>query len=309
MGPGSVREIGSAELLAHGVSALGGRVPLRAVERTPGPVILLSMHGGPAALAIDTVAAHPDHAVFAFVATTPSSPVTRNGRWTALESGIVLAPPGIARRVRSDNAWSITAAFVPRAALGAVGAALPTMTRAFPGRRPLDRAMQAFVEQILAAEDRATEIERYAIEQLIVEMSDAILLDRVGGASSRRSPRAALRDRAIAVITQQCGDPGLNPAQVAREVQTSLRQLQLVFAEVDKTVAGEIRHQRARLAQSLLVDSRFDVLSIEQVSQRAGFHSPMSLRRALDEGYGTTPRALRAHRRADRRGEHEPAGR
>ncbi|PRB16076.1 hypothetical protein CQ042_08140 [Microbacterium sp. MYb62] len=272
-------------------------------------MILLSLHGGPTELAIDTVAAHPDHAVFAFVDTVRSPSTTRTGPWAALESGLVVASPGIARRVRCEGAWRITAAYVPRAALGAVGAALPSTSGVFPRRRPLDRAMQAFIEQILAAEDQATAIERYAIERLIIEMSDAILLDRVGEASSRRSPRAALRDRAVAVITQRCGDPGLNPALVAREVQTSLRQLQLVFAEAGKSVAGEIRHQRAQLARSLLIDSRFDVLSIEQISQRAGFHSPMSLRRALDDDYGTTPRALRAHRSADRDAEREPAGR
>ena len=105
-------------------------------------------------------------------------------------------------------------------------------------------------------------------------------------------------ERAIAVIAQQCGDPRLNPSRVAHEVQSSLRQLQLVFSEPGNSVAGEIRRQRARLAHSLLVDSRYDVLSIDQIAQRAGFNSPMSLRRALDEAYETTPRALRAARRA-----------
>jgi transcriptional regulator GlxA family with amidase domain len=128
-------------------------------------------------------------------------------------------------------------------------------------------------------------------------MGGAILLDRIGAVSGHGSPHAVLRDRAIAVISQQCGDPSLAPTQVAREVQSSLRQLQLVFAEADNSVAGEIRRQRARLARSLLIDSRFDVLSIEQVAQRSGFQSPMSLRRALDEAYKTTPRALRAQRR------------
>ena len=212
-----------------------------------------------------------------------------NGPWMPVGSGLVIAPSGIAQHVRCAGSWSITAACVPRAALGAFVAALPATARVLEERRPLDRAMQAFVEQVLAVDDTATAIERYAIERLIVEMSGAILLDRIDGASGHRSPHAALRDKAVAVIAQQCSDPALNPARVAREVRSSLRQLQLVFAEAENSVACEIRRQRARLAKSLLLDSRFDSLSIEQVSQRAGFPSPISLRRALEEEYGATP--------------------
>lgn len=228
-----------------------------------------------------------------------------NGPWMPVGSGLVIAPSGIAQHVRCAGSWSITAACVPRAALGAFVAALPATARVLEERRPLDRAMQAFVEQVLAVDDTATAIERYAIERLIVEMSGAILLDRVDGASGHRSPHAALRDKAVAVIAQQCSDPALNPARVAREVRSSLRQLQLVFAEAENSVACEIRRQRARLAKSLLLDSRFDSLSIEQVSQRAGFPSPISLRRALEEEYGATPRALRAHREAAQRPQNE----
>jgi transcriptional regulator GlxA family with amidase domain len=158
--------------------------------------------------------------------------------------------------------------------------------------------MQRFIGSLLDGESRASAIEQYAIEQLVMEMSGAVLLDRIGAVTGQGSPHAVLRERAIAVIAQQCGDPGLNPSRVAHEVQSSLRQLQLVFSESGNSVAGEIRRQRARLAHSLLVDSRFDVLSIDQIAQRAGFNSPMSLRRALDEAYETTPRALRAARRA-----------
>ena len=296
MDSGVVREIGSTELLSHGIDAVDERVPLRAKERTPGRVVLLTMRGRSTEFAIDTASAHPHNAVFAFFDAPVASVRRLDGRWTAVDGGVVLAPLGVARTLRCDGAWRITAALVPRAALAAFVAVLPTSARILPERRPLDRAMQAFIEQVLAVEDRATTIEQYAIEQLILEMSGAILLDRLGTDASRHSPHRVLRERAIAVIARECGDPALSPSLVAREVQASLRQLQLVFAEADMSVAGAIRRQRAHLARSYLLDSRFDSLSIEQIAQRAGFHSPMSLRRALDEGYGTTPRALRALR-------------
>ncbi|KJL22469.1 DNA-binding transcriptional activator FeaR [Microbacterium oxydans] len=290
--------------------AVEGLASLRATKRAPGPVTLLSMQGSTTELAIDTTATHPDHAILAFVDAAALSAKEQNGPWTPVESGLVVAPPGITERVRCVGSWHITAAYVPRAALGAFVAALPSEAWVLEERRPLDRAMQAFIEQVLAVDDDPTPIERYAMEHLIVEMSGAVLLDRVDTASGPRSAHAALRDRAVALIAQQCGDPGLNPARVAREVQTSLRQLQVVFAEVENTVAGEIRHRRARLARSLLTDSRFDDLTVEQISQRSGFASPISLRRAIEEDYGATPRALRTHRgTAQHNGERETADR
>src|SRR5690606_12003261 len=109
-------------------------------------------------------------------------------------------------------------------------------------------------------------------------------------------PATALRDRALAVIAQQRGDAELTPARVAREVQSSLRRVQVTFADAGTTVAGEIRRQRGRLAYSLLTDSRYDVLSIEQIAERSGFGTTMSLRRALHDLYRASPRTLRAQR-------------
>lgn len=295
---GIVREIGPLELVEHGIRVIGDRASMRVRKRTPGMITLLALRGASTDLAIDTATAHPEHAVFTFIEADAVWSKMKDEPWLPISSGLVIAAPGITRRLRCRGMWRATAAFVPRAAMASFVPALPSDAQVFPDRRLLDRAMQDFVEGLLDADERATAIERYAVEQLIVEMGGAILLDRIGAVSGHGSPRAVLRDRAIAVIAQQCGDPSLTPAQVAREVQSSLRQLQVVFAEADNSVAGEIRRQRARLARSLLVDSRYDVLSIEQVAQRAGFQSPMSLRRALDESYKTTPRGLRAQRRA-----------
>ncbi len=294
---GNVREIGQRELIEHGIRPVGDRASLRARERTPGSITLLHLRGASNEVAIDTLAAHPEHAVFAFLEADALWSRRDDEPWRQIERGLVIAPPGLARSLRCQGAWRATIAFIPRTAMASFVSTLPDDAELFPDRRLLDRAMQDFVEGLLDADERATAIERYAVEQLIVEMGGAILLDRVGAVSGHGSPRAVLRDRAIAVISQQCGDPSLTPTQVAREVQSSLRQLQLVFAEAENSVAGEIRRQRARLARSLLIDSRYDVLSIEQIAQRSGFQSPMSLRRALDEAYKTTPRALRAQRR------------
>lgn len=290
--------IDDRELAAHGVRRVGDRPGLRSRVRTSGGVLLLGMGGGSSELSVDTIAAYPDHSVFAFVDAQALWSRVEGEPWVETEGGLVIAPHGISRRLRWAGSWRVSAALIPRSAIASFVPALPPDAGVYPDRRLLDTSMQRFVAGLLEADSPASAIEQYAIEQLVMEMSGALLLDRIGGVAGQGSPHEVLRERAIAVIAQQCADPSLNPARVAREVQSSLRQLQLVFSESRNSVAGEIRRQRARLAHSLLVDSRYDVLSIDQIAQRAGFHSPMSLRRALDEYYSCTPRALRSARRA-----------
>lgn len=286
------------DLSLHGIRRIGDRPGLRSRVRSSGGVLLLGLGGATSELTVDTVTAYPDHSVFAFVETQGVWARRDGGPWVETEGGLVIAPHGITRRLRWAGSWRCVAALVPRSAIASFAPSLPSGTSVFSERRLLDSSMQRFVAGLLDADAPASAIEQYAIEQLVMEMSGALVLDRVGGVTGQGTPHEVLRERAIAVIAQQCGDPALNPSRVAREVQSSLRQLQLVFSEASNSVAGEIRRQRARLAHSLLMDSRYDVLSIDQIAQRAGFQSPMSLRRALDESYASTPRALRSARRA-----------
>ena len=292
------RLVDDRDLSQHGIVRVGDRAPLRSRERASGAVLMLNLSGTSTELVVDTARAYPEHSVFAFVEAEAMWSKLDGEPWVETEGGLVIAPKGITRRLRWSGAWRLVAVIVPRNAIASFVPSLPADATVYPDRRLLDTSMQLFISNLLEGEGRASAIEQYAIEQLVMEMSGTLLLDRMGAVTGQGSPHEVLRDRAIAVIAQQCGDPSLTPVRVAREVQSSLRQLQLVFSEGGITVAGEIRRQRARLAHSLLVDSRYDVLSIEQVSQRAGFHSPMSLRRALDEAYQTTPRALRAGRQS-----------
>lgn len=292
------RSIDDRELSTHGIRRIGDRPGLRSRVRTSGGVLLLGVGGGTSELSIDTAGVYPEHAVFAFVEAQAMWSRLDGEPWVETEGGLVIAPHGLARRLRWAGTWRVTAALVPRSAIAAFAPSLAPDASVYPERRLLDASMQRFVAGLLDADSQASAIEQYAIEQLVMEMSGALLLDRVGAAMGQGTPHEVLRERAIAVIAQQCGDPSLNPSRVAHEVQSSLRQLQLVFSESGSSVAAEIRRQRARLAHSLLMDSRYDVLSIDQIAQRAGFQSPMSLRRALDEAYSSTPRALRSARRA-----------
>ncbi len=118
------------------------------------------------------------------------------------------------------------------------------------------------------------------------------------GETEATSVTSVLRDQAMAVIAQRCADRELNPEAVARAVQSSLRRVQAAFAEVGNSIAAEIRRQRGRLAWTLLADARYDVLSVQQIAEQAGFGTTAALRRVLDELYGCGPTDLRERRSA-----------
>lgn len=217
----------------------------------------------------------------------------------APSGSIIVAPSWVSRRLGFADDWSAVVVRVARVAVEAFAPRLPDAIGVFTERTVFDRAVHAFVAELAHGPTSFSALEQYATEQLLTEMAGSMLLDRFGVGWSAGSPAAVLRDRAIAVIAQSRADPSLNAEAVAHAVQASLRRVQAAFADVDNSISAEIRRQRARLAKSLLTDSRYDVLSIEQVAEQSGFGTTMSLRRALAELYGTGPRELRTHRRSD----------
>jgi AraC-like DNA-binding protein len=167
----------------------------------------------------------------------------------------------------------------------------PTLTR-------LDQATHSFIRAMMghSADRRRSSIEDYASEQIVLELAGSTLLEHCGSSWAPGSASSALRDEAMAVIAQRCADKHLKPEAVAKAVQSSLRRVQAAFAEVGNSIAAEIRRQRGRLARNLLTDSRYDVLSVQQIAEQTGFGTTAALRRALDELYGCGPRELREGR-------------
>ncbi|MDQ0644559.1 helix-turn-helix domain-containing protein [Microbacterium murale] len=285
----SARDINVRDLVPHGIR-VDGMNTLRIRKHAIDDIVLLSLRGTASTeLSIETHSKHPDDALFLFVTSRGFS----RRPWQEVEpqSTLILAPSGANVKLTCGGRWDVIVALSPRASIETMVESLPTKPRTYPDRRVLDRSMQRFVEELLDADTAPTSIERYAIAQLLAEMSGAILLDRFGlaGQEHRDTPVT----RAIALISQQCTDPDLTPAVVAHAVHTSLRLLQIGFAEEGKTIASEIRWQRARVARALLTDSRHSHLSVTEIMERAGFRTAMSMRRALDQEYGATPRTLR----------------
>lgn len=290
------RRYDAADFHAHGARGLAGRLQVRALERVFGRVSITRMRGE--AVELEVLRPVADGGTVDFVFLEEGQLLYFDScEWTSLEARFLIIPENLNRRVRLVSRWQLTLVQVPREAMEAFVSELPRDNVHVEMRSLLDLSMQAFVVTLLQQERGATAIENYAAEQLLLEMSGAVLLDRLSGAGlNHGSPRTVMRDRAMAVIAQQCADAELNPARVAREVQTSLRQLQVVFAEAGLSVACEIRRHRTRLAHALLGDSRYDVLTIDQIAERSGFGTTMSMRRALQDALGSGPRELREKR-------------
>lgn len=286
-----VRVLGSHEFRdAVGASRIA------ATELSCGSVTIWDLTADAAEFDAHPLPEHADSLTFSFV--ERGSVLSKHGDepWLSFGESMVVAPSGIRRRLRFDSPSRVVSARVPSSELAGFVTDLPATPTVYDDQRMLDRALLGFLNAVMRSERPGSAIDKYAIEHLVLEMCGAILLDRTGSVFTQGSPSTALRDRALAVIAQQCEDSGLTPARVAHAVQSSLRHLQAVFAEAELTIAGEIRRHRARLARTTLTDSRFDVLTIEQVAHRSGFGNSMSLRRALHDIYGVGPKTLRRTR-------------
>lgn len=278
--------LAEAPTLAHLGIRWGERVAVRARSREMHGSVAFSMESAASAdLVVDTRSSHPDHAAFFFV-------TTEGERRSAAERSYVLhAPHGAVTRLRYRSRWAATGALIHRPSLESVIPHVPEGAVVYSDPRRLERSMQDFITGLLDTATAPSSFEQYACAQLLTEMGVAVLLDRNGLPSS--GTRDGARRAAMAFIAQRSSDPGLAPLDVARRVRVSLRALQAAFSEVDTSIAAEIRRQRARCAHALLTDARYAPLSFDQVAVRAGFGSAMSLRRALREEYGATPRTLR----------------
>lgn len=99
-------------------------------------------------------------------------------------------------------------------------------------------------------------------------------------------------------IERHLGDHRLTPSAVAEAVGTSLRTLQVAFAERDTSVAAFIRERRLARCHADL--TRRDDLSVTEVAFRWGFTDSSHFSRAFKRRYGCAPREAREAARSVR---------
>lgn len=291
----SITDYAGGDLLRTGVRGVGGELGMQARVTAFGALMVIEAWGSgseierrplrPGLPTIDII--FVDHGEFEYL----------DGQtWRTSSGPLMVAPSGLPRRVRFLGSWRFVVVRVPREAMLPYAPMLADEVGIYTDLTTTERAMQAFLEQAVAGEDLVSEGESRTVDRLVLDMAGTLVLGRQGATIPQGTPRAVVRERALADIAEHAGELRLTPQLVAERIGVSLRHLQSIFAEAGSSVAAEIRRERARVARSVLQDARFDRLSISDVAQQAGFGSAASMRRALDDLYGFGPKELRVGR-------------
>jgi len=106
--------------------------------------------------------------------------------------------------------------------------------------------------------------------------------------SNMSSVRAAHLHRAEQFIRSNLGDFELSPSKVAEACNVSLRYLQQLFLDADKSISGFIREKRlARSHEDLSVGG--SVVTVAEIAQRWGFSDQPQFNKAYRAHFGCTP--------------------
>ncbi|WP_448639214.1 helix-turn-helix domain-containing protein [Geodermatophilus sp. URMC 63] len=108
----------------------------------------------------------------------------------------------------------------------------------------------------------------------------------------RYGPAAEQLRRIHGWVAGHLGDPGLDPAAVARAHHLSTRHLHRLFARQGTTVARHIRRERLERCRRELADPR-GTAPVFAIARRWGFPDAAGLSRAFRQAYGTSPSEYR----------------
>ncbi|WP_440711476.1 helix-turn-helix domain-containing protein [Herbiconiux sp. YIM B11900] len=175
------------------------------------------------------------------------------------------------------------------------GLRAPVPAHPAPGS-PLVPPVRAFLQTVVAGEHELDPLAARLFEDLLGSLVEGLMIQARGTYPDRGRVRPTLHAQAVEHIAALRENPELSPAQIARSLRISVRQLQRSFEEAGSTVASEIRRQRLAAAVAMLTDDAFDGLTVAEIAVRSGFRNDAELRRALAAGAGPTPTELRSRR-------------
>lgn len=104
---------------------------------------------------------------------------------------------------------------------------------------------------------------------------------------------AILLSRVKAHLRCHLDDPKLDPTMVAKAMNISKRYLHKLFSSMDTTFGTWIREERLARARLMLLDPRFDHISITEIALRQGFNDIPHFSRQFRGRYGYPPRMAR----------------
>lgn len=101
--------------------------------------------------------------------------------------------------------------------------------------------------------------------------------------------RDTIRTRLYAIMRERFNDPAFSPSELAAEAHLSTRSLQVLFQEVGRSPASEIRRLRLDHARTILERGH----SVHAACFNSGYSDPNSFARAFRRRYGHAPSQAR----------------
>lgn len=133
--------------------------------------------------------------------------------------------------------------------------------------------------------------------RLLEDQLGALLALATGGpASAAPRGRPDLRRRIADAIAARHAEPGLCAVDIATMLGVSERTLHRHLAAACTTFAGELLACRMERARAMLLQPRFDRLTVAEIGRRAGWSDASHFVRQSRRVLGTTPAALRRAR-------------
>jgi AraC family transcriptional activator of tynA and feaB len=106
-----------------------------------------------------------------------------------------------------------------------------------------------------------------------------------------------LRERAVTLMRDRCGEPGWRADGLAAHLQVSVRSLHRAFTDAGETVMGRWRQVRIERACELLAQPRLVGLNMAEVGRRCGYADASHFGRDFLRVTGLTPQRWVRERR------------
>ena len=132
-------------------------------------------------------------------------------------------------------------------------------------------------------------------DRLYADQLAGALTLALGPAVERKTPHSRkLVLRTKQLIADMAFNHYLDAAQIAKELNISVRYLQSVLAAENTSFGQELMRCRLEQAAQLLRDARFRDVPVSDIAWRAGFADPSHFHRRFRARYEKTPSAYRA---------------
>lgn len=161
-----------------------------------------------------------------------------------------------------------------------------------------DHGINGVVSRFLrGVAQEASRLERdpdaHALGQHAADLTATMIRSVFGADWDVADSGAVLRQRVQDFVRRHHGNPGLDPAVIARAHNVSVRRLHSVFAGTGRSVMDVVREERLGGIRADLTDPRLRHLTIAEIAAAHGIGSPTTLGRLFHAAFGVSPRELR----------------